>query len=330
MIYCIGDLHASLARDWNKESFDKFIKWFTSYPFEKNSTAFFLGDIFDKAMNYGDTLKMASYFFVKCSHLFKDIYIIAGNHDQKMEKNATEFLQYLGGTKYQIKIIDKETILEINNQKILALPHRRVDGKNLDSYYSNDLPEEMYNTEWDLICGHVAAKESHSFFGGIDTSKFKTKHWALGHIHIRYGEFKEYYTGSILPNKINEELGDRDRAIFCFNKGQKTEIKIPKIITYESILFGEVPQYTKESDSLVHVYTVKNCKNKKDAIFHYPNIYIRGVEKAETKIESTTNITNEIFMSPLEALESMIKETKLVLKRKTLALLKNTFGVNLP
>jgi DNA repair exonuclease SbcCD nuclease subunit len=327
-------MHFSTHKDWNREAIDKFIDWFKKYdfgPFEETELLQ-LGDVVEKASNLGDTLELVTLFFDIACTKFKSIYVLGGNHCHKLvnEKSqyATQYLKMLGD-EHQIKTIFKEEIFKTENGvEIIALPYRRVNGKILDDYYSNDLPDRFYTTKADLICGHVAIKEKGSFYGGIDLTKFPlATHHAFGHIHVRSGQYKQSYTGSIMPFKIDEEHGDLQRCVKTLEKNaagiKLSEILIPKFVTYENVNFGDAPAFKKNSDDLVHIYTVTNCKNAQQAKNYYGDYYIRGVEKIMNNTSVMADMKEDLFMTPLIALDSMIKETKMIIKRKTLFLLKD-------
>jgi len=326
-LYLMGDIHFGIQRDWDSELFNNFINWFEKQNFGKKEECELiqLGDVVERASNLGDTLEMVTRFFNIAINKFKSIYIIGGNHDHKMLNNrsqyATKYLTYLGDN--QIKTIYKEEIFHTQNGfHILALPYRRVEGKILDDYYSNDLPEEFYKTKVDLVCGHVAIKEIKSFYGGINIDKFKAKKRAFGHIHSRIGVFKDDYCGSVVPLKINEEETELPRIIKCYDKKlNENNIEIPIFVKYDNLIFGSA-EPRKLKNNIIKIYTVKNCKNILQAKSNYPNTYIKGVEKIENKVNVKTGEKIEHFISPLDALDRLISETKLVIKRKTLSLLK--------
>ena len=328
LLWCLGDLHFSTSRDWDSAVFSKFIDWFEKFDFGNkiDCELIQLGDVVERASNLGDTLELVTKFFNICCNKFKTTYIIGGNHDHKTlyEKSqyATQFLPYLGS----IKTIYKEEIFTTSNGfEVLALPFRRVAGKVLDDYYSNELPTEFYKAKVHLICGHVALKEPKTFYGGITISKFKPSVRAFGHIHTRNGIYKEDYVGSVVPLKIDEKDTELPRVMRCLNifdgKVIVNDTEIPQFVQYDYLQFGETPKYTKSSD-LVHIYTINNCKNIQQAKTQYPNIYIRGVEKIHNTINVKTGEKVEHFISPLHALDNLIVETKMVIKRKTHALLK--------
>jgi hypothetical protein len=342
-LFVLGDLHFDSSKDWSREAITKFIEWFENYDFGNYDTIELLqlGDVTEKASNLGDTLELVTLFFDIACRKFSNIYVLGGNHCHRLTKEksqySTQFLKLIGahhsnGKVSQIHTIFSEEIFYTKNRfQIIALPYKRISGKILDDYYSNELPKEFYTTEADLLCGHVAIKEPKTFYGGINISKFATKHYAFGHIHVRNGQFKKYYTGSIMPFKIDEEKSELERCLKVFTKQKdstansitENEIIIPKFVTYDTVQFEDIPAFQKESDNQVHIYTVINCKNLQQAKSYYPNYYIRGVEKvvADTTIHASEK--EKIFLTPLEALDSMLKETKMTIKRKTLELLKS-------
>jgi len=326
----LGDLHFGCSHDWDREAINKFIDWFESFDFGKfeENELIQLGDIVDKSSNLGDTIEYVTRFFKIACKKFKKIYVLGGNHCHKLYKEksqyASAFLKHIGEYN-QIETVFKESlILTPNNFHVIMLPYKRVNGKLLDEFYSDELSSKFYDTQADLLCGHVGIKEPKSFFGGISLNRFKTKRYAFGHIHSRNGLYKKYYTGSIMPFKINEEQSELPRCIKVFQRNnnviKELEIQLPNIITYDKVNLNDEPQYKKNSDILVHIYSVVNCKNINQAKNLYPDYYIHGIEKKYEQLTTTTSI-KDIFMTPIEALYQMIKEKKIIIKRKTMGLI---------
>lgn len=322
-LYCLGDLHINFNHDWDDELFNNFLNWFISIDFgpKDDCELIQLGDVTDKSANRGKVIEFVTKFFIEAQKKFKKIYILGGNHCGSLRNNeyqySTQFLSYFENI---VTIYDEMIFLTENGFKVLALPYKRVNGKTLDDYYSYDLPKEYYTTKIDLICGHVALKEKGNFFGGIEVNKFKNaKNYIFGHIHTRFGQFKDYYTGSVLPNKIDEVKTEFPRIIKCIG-GE--DIEIPDFIKYDTLLFGEEANI---NDNLIHIFTITNCKNINQAKQQYPNLYIKGVEKI---INNTTISSGEkkiLFQSPFEALSLMLDETGITIKRKTMNILTELF-----
>jgi UDP-2,3-diacylglucosamine pyrophosphatase LpxH len=324
MIYFLGDLHISTHQEYMESAILKFLNWFENYNFEEGSTLIQLGDVLDKASNHGEPIKLTTHFFNSISPKFKDIYIIGGNHDFGVFKQKFQYASsYLSSSFKNIHCIFDETILNIDNTTIAVLPFKKISGEILEKYYSEKLDSSFYNC--DITCGHVAIKEEKSFFGGIDISKFSNNNFILGHIHSRNGAYKRNYTGSIMPFKINEEQTELPRCIKVYDTDNKkfSEINIPEIIKFESANFGDTLAFEKESkDNLIHLYVIKNSKNLIETRNYYPNNYIYNIEKLKQKDLSVTVSKTNILMTPLQALNMMIKEQKIMIKRKTLSLIK--------
>jgi len=323
-LFVIGDMHLSTSRDWDREIFNKFIRWFSDTDFgnPEECELLQLGDVTERSSNLGDTIEFVMRFFQIASKKFKTIYVLGGNHCHKnvhdVSQYSTKFLWHLNN----VKLIYKEEIFNTENGfHILALPYRRVEGKILDDYYSNELPEEFYKTKVDLICGHVALKEPKTFYGGINISKFHSKFRAFGHIHSRNGLYKDDYVGSILPFKIDEEKTELPRIIKIIEKNKTGQLEIPIFVKYEHLRFGETPKVF--DDNITRIYTIVNCKNIQQAKNHYPRLFIRGVEKIQNNISVKAGEKVEHFISPLHALDNLLQETKMIIKRKTLSLLKS-------
>jgi DNA repair exonuclease SbcCD nuclease subunit len=320
-IVFIGDLHVSTNHEWSEASFVKFSHWFLSQDWgHKEYCAIFLGDIFDKSCNYGNTIRLVTAFFKAASDLFCDIFILGGNHDLSFHKGDYQYATaYLQNSFENITCIFEEEIWTIDGATIGLLPFKRVNGMTLEKYYSENLHSNLYNC--DVTCGHVALKEEGTFFGGIDHSKFKTK-FVLGHIHTRSGKYKSEYTGSILPFKINENQTELPRCLKIYDTNTKSfsEMIIPEIVSFEEANFGDKLQ--NFNDNKVHLYTIKNCKHLQEAKSTYPKNYIYNIEKPKINDINILSEKQNILMTPEQALSMMIKEQKLVMKRKTLQIVK--------
>jgi DNA repair exonuclease SbcCD nuclease subunit len=321
-IYFLGDMHASTQYEWSKQAFESFIDWFRGLHIEPNSILIQLGDVFDRATNYGEIVNSVTHFFRIASRKFEKIYVLGGNHDLGFYKQKFQYAtEYLNSSFNNINPIYKETILKFPNEhlKIAVLPFQKISGKILENYYSNELEDEFYSC--DITCGHVSIKEEGSFFGGIDPSKFDTK-FIMGHIHVRNGNFKKSYTGSIMPFRINEDKTELPRSIITYDTQlrQFGDVFIPNFIKFEYANFGDtLPNHL---NSLFHLYIIKNCKHLQEAKNYYSKNFIYGIEKQKQTENSVTVSKSNILMTPEKALELMIKEKKVVMKRKTLQLVK--------
>jgi DNA repair exonuclease SbcCD nuclease subunit len=320
MIYFLGDLHFSTSHEWDVDAITKFISWFKEQQFEPGSTLIQLGDVFDRASNYGETIKLVTEFFKIASEKFEKVYVLGGNHDLGISKQRYQYATFFLPDSFEnIECIYEEKIINFNGTSIAFLPFRKIKGKILEDYYSKELDESFYKA--DIVCGHVALKEEKSFFGGILPDKFSGK-FIMGHIHTRVGNYKDSYTGSIMPFKINENQTELQRAIIGYNVQSKifSEISIPDIISFEQITFGD--EINQNKDGLVHLYTIKNCKHLQEAKSVYSNYYVYNIEKPKVENENVSVSEQTILLTPIDALSLMIKEQKIIPKRNTVKLVK--------
>jgi predicted MPP superfamily phosphohydrolase len=147
-IYFLGDIHASTQYEWSKQVFESFIDWFDGIYIEPNSILIQLGDVFDRATNYGEIVSSVTRFFRIASKKFEKIYVIGGNHDLGFYKQKFQYAtEYLNSSFNNIYPIYIESILRFPNEqlKIAVLPFQKINGKILENYYSNELEDEFYN-----------------------------------------------------------------------------------------------------------------------------------------------------------------------------------------
>lgn len=327
--YIIGDFHFSNAHPWSEKAFLDFIDWFDKLPVEPNSCLIQLGDVLDKNMVDGRTLGYATRFFKIASKKFRRVIITSGNHCQKtnrLKRNQQYVVEYLPYAFENIEVYTKETILKIDEHtKAVLLPFKKTfTASTTEEYYSNELPAEFYEG-CDLLCGHMAIKEG--FIDGIEVEKFKAKHIAFGHIHIRNGKYAQCYTGSIMPFK-SDETSDLPRCIKVLNDNSSSmdEITLPEFVHYAKFDYavGSVPEHKKD-ESPIWIYDVIGIKSKKMAQELLPDYNINATKLTETKIEDTMNSITEqmttFSQNKLDCLKEMIKVKNLKLKRNTMALL---------
>ena len=314
-ICVLGDLHFRTDLWWGGVA-ESFLSWFEKA--EVGGILIQAGDVTDKDVNPGDTVDLVYRFAQICASKFEHTYILVGNHDRKLYKGRDQysfkFLKRMDG----ITVIEEPKIYDLHGVKTAMIPFVRTRGMTVDEYYESNLPKEFYSEEFDILVGHLAVKEKGTYYGGIDISKMKSKNYALGHIHSRpqASKFAKLYTGSIAPCKVDEDLtGDQPRCIKIFEDAVLTEeVSIPRFMTYDSVTFPkEIP---KTSDGLIHVYTVKGCKNLALARGFYKESHIRGVEKSKkSDVEVSVGERGKAFGSTREAFSSMLKETGMKISR---------------
>lgn len=334
LLYTMGDAHFCNARDWDKESFGKFIKWFKEDLPVNNSHSELLqlGDLTEKALNEGATLAMLTEWAEVALQRFDKIYIVGGNHDDKYDVMKDEehySSEYLAEMDNRIQVIYKETEFEVLNGslKVLALPFRHVPG-SLEKYYSEQLDSKYYDTKYDLICGHTAIKDpALPHIPGVDLSRFHYKYAAFGHIHDRSGPNARFYTGSIMPFRKNEEKTALPRCFKVYSDdGQEAEIELPIFRQYH--VGVDKPEHKKNSTDVVHIYELNDPKKVVDYADEYyvkkslATSAINALAERLQTVEAKARNSASLFDDDLTVLEKMCKEQGIALKRKTKAILK--------
>lgn len=310
-IYFLGDCHFSSSRDWDIESFNNFLDWYEKYNFGKpeDSELVQLGDLTEHKKLSGEAINLLQRFLNITTVKFSNTWVIRGNHcyDKDSNETAISFIEKQKEIK-NIHVIYDETIFTTPfGFKLKCLPHKEPI-QPLTDYYNSYLPESFYTEDADILCGHVAIYEKNSFFDGIDKTKFKAKYRAFGHIHNRVGECAEDYTGSIMPFKVKEDICDLPRVIKVYsNNGEVKEeepIQLPTFREYSvfNLQPDTLPEFKKNSDKVVHIYTINDYKNSSSLAALLKDYYYRiGKPK---KIEHS-------------AIENNIAET--TFERKTLS-----------
>jgi len=318
-INVLGDLHFRSDLWWSDVA-EKFLSWFEKAPL--TGSLIQLGDITDKDVNPGDTLDLVYRFSEICVGKFDRTYLLVGNHDRKLYKGREQYSFKFLDRMPNVTVIDQPKIYEMDGCKVGMIPFVRPRGMTIDEYYETSLHPSFYSTEFDLLVGHLGIREKGAHYGGIDVSKFKFHHMALGHIHSRsqYSAHGDKYVGSVAPFKVNEEVpGDLPRIVrvYSLDSGSVVEegpIEIPRFMTYDYVRFpDEIPP---NKSSLIRVFTVGDCKNIFKARAHYPDHHVRAVEKRKkVETEITVGEKGKVFLTKKEALSSMIRETGLKISR---------------
>lgn len=315
MLYIFGDIHLSAMSSWIHDVGEKFISWFDKWCDSLNDNdpnILWLGDITEKDVNPGDVIDQEYRIFKKCSETFNNTYVIMGNHDLKLYKQkAQHSLKFLRNIK-GVKIIETPETFTINNTKIRALPFMRIEGQSLTDYYSN----MKFTDDVDLTVGHWNKYDPNiPYIKGVDVSNMRTKMLCLGHIHTRVDSD---YTGSIFPNKVNEE---GERVYKVFNNGKLIEeVKLPTFLKYDTIIYpNDIPE---TNDNAIHVYEVNGVKSLQAAQIKYPNVYIRGIKQIKIDKEQTSSYKSSnvfAYTSNLQAYNDWLKETKYPISRRSAA-----------
>lgn len=320
-----GDVHFSSMNPWNRAAGDNFIDWFKERFKNENKQnyAIFDGDIFEKDTNPGLVIDQAQNLFMFCNSVFRKTYVLTGNHDEKLYKgvlqNALKFLNRFEN----VEVIETVKEIQIENRKVLALPHMRTSGVAIEQYY-NSFDYSPYK-DIDVTIGHWTAKVDGNKLmqDGVDLTKIPSKHFVLGHIHNRV---IPEYCGSCWPNKANE-MDEPDakypRCIKIWNLEDNTILDepLPIFLSYENI---EYPNKIEEKDvPYTRVFTVYNIKSKLAATDYYAGHYIRGTytqKDTSTKDSVLKSTESDIFLfkNNKDAFAAMIKEQNLRVSRQAI------------
>lgn len=250
-------------------------------------TVFFLGDTFDnrKIIDWYVFNRVIEFF-----ESFKNInfYIIVGNHDiyykNRIDENSVSFL---GKVYPNINIIEKTTMINFNDKKLLFVPW-------LVSDEDENTPTKKQISECNMILGHfefagfdltVGVKSSH----GTDHKIYSKKPVLSGHFHVSSETGKIKYLGTCqqtnwtdFDTKKGYHILNEDLSLeFIENKTSERYIKIYLDSTKNEIILNgyfETKKFNSPKDMLSCVdiknHTIKvYVKDNRDKIF-YNNFFI--------------------------------------------------------
>lgn len=346
LLYILGDCHFSDLREWDEESFNLFIDWFSNTQFgEPGDEAYLLqlGDMTEKPVVDGTAQTLLARWAAAVVKKFKKTVIIGGNHCDKYDPStgrehySTSWLSIAYPD--VIETVYHEQVCEpfIPGFKVLALPFRHTPesaATTIEEYYATSLPLDFYNEKVDLICGHVDASK-------IDLeNKFNFKHAAFGHIHQRTGQLQRLYTGSIMPftkGEVQTDLPRCMKVIDLDSNKELDEIQLPIFRTYVQLGSWkdekERAKMTKKRRSGAPVTIYEFAEGDEVAMRFSTDFYVKKATSfATTAIQpfptETTGPEQTVMVEPksdLEYLDAMCADTGYQMKRKTKALLKQLF-----
>lgn len=334
-IYFLGDCHFSSSRPWDEESFNKFLDWYDNYDFgpKEESELVQLGDLTEKKTLSGKTSEFLQRWLDISSKKFSTVYVIRGNHcyDKDNDETAISFIEKQKEIKNCHIIYDETIFTTPFGFKLKCLPFKKA-VQPLDEYYNKYLPNNFYSEDADILCGHVAVYAKDSFFGGVDRTKFVSKFRAFGHIHNRLGECAEDYCGSIMPFKVREDIQDLPRVIKVYSKDsdviEEKPIELPIFREYSvfELKPDQYPEFKKNSDKTVHVYTINDYKNSAVLESYLKDYYYRIGKPS--KIENSVienNIAETILTSkkPTEYFDDYLSECESKPSRSVVKLVKS-------
>jgi len=330
-LHILGDPHFSALQPWRLPLGDAFLSWFETYEASPNDDLLCLGDYTDDAVNPGKVVKQVKQFADIAKSKFNQVYFMVGNHDLKLYKNkpqlSFEFVEREG----VIILKDPAQVLDIQGLHILSLPHYnyRTDLPPMWDYYGN-LPQEIRDDSFDLVCGHFSDNSVQLFDHTIDISYLHAKHIALGHQHIR---ISSHYTGSLFPCKISENDSPKPRAVWVYEKTghlvTKKEVVMPRFGEYRAV---EYPKPLPKVNANVTIYTILGCETEKIARDFYGDIYIRGVASNFVKKNNNIVVSDDAFVigDPIEIFTEWTKVAKTPVSRSVAGLVKKILAPQIP
>ncbi len=270
--FILGDLHFGMRK--NSKVFQdilmKELNWFKDKVSKKDSVVI-LGDIFDSRSNIDfNILNEAWNFFIGLSRACKEIYILAGNHDEyykdfSREHTNCRFLEFEPGSDSKIatvKVITELSTIEINNQKCLFIPW-------IDTFEKLTLAKDAIKGDHEVIFGHF---DTIGLYSNTDSESiplsFKVpddfpdgKIIASGHFHKRLKRENVNYVGSFINSTFNDL--DEVKGFHILNKNglEFIENNCPtfRYLTVENpILFINAFKKFTEKDKEEFGKTIKN------------------------------------------------------------------------
>jgi DNA repair exonuclease SbcCD nuclease subunit len=341
--YVAGDTQFNGAHDWTLELGRRYVDWFEGWtktlnPANTDREIAFAGDLTELAVVDGDVFSILDKLIGVASFAFRTVYLLRGNHDFRIVRGRKSYVADYATRRYpNVAILDEPKVFQSQNDvPLMALPHLYLDDRsNLEKYYNEGFDPLFYQFGPErIVIGHVAAMDpGKKYIGGVDCSKFAATHWALGHIHNRVGKEARKYCGSAAPFKQDEVKTDLPRVIkkFRWDDSNKKvidgpDVEIPEFIRYREVAFPADAKPT--TDDVIEVWTVTNCRSIALARDHYKKLHVKSVKYEVAKAGESNGITVEKIekLKPLDALNSMIKEEGLVVKRSVMAYIRELFA----
>jgi len=277
MLISCGDLHLSNDRPWSLEVGERIVKFLLNSPHNtKENTLVLLGDLTERNSTTGFVYSLLLELFAGLN--YKEVVILMGNHDGKLETNGKVNLLYDFLTRpvkskihTNIRVIMEPTVLDLEGLHCLMLPHVFPDGKrSLKDYES--LTDIISKDSFNIIFGHFTNTTCPPLGERYNVEYLNTDYWCFGHIHNP----SQQYQGSLVPNSVAESKQKRHLRIYTKNNNktqEKLEYLEKPISEYYSVKY---PDPLPDVDAMVPIWTVYNCKSNAIAISQYGDIHIRN------------------------------------------------------
>lgn len=285
----LGDVHFRSDKPYWRKACEEFLEWFRTWKENnKDNALILLGDLVDTSVNGGTVIEYLERFYNYSN--FKEIHICVGNHDVKKINGETQLAYEFYLRKPNVFIYKESTEVKIGDKKALFCPYYLGQDKNgltMSEKYSHiSTNKKLFSNDYDFVVGHMCGEDC-SYPGAIDCISNLddvSGRVILGHIHSRFTNPRRYI-GSVFAEKKNEN--DSSRCYFYLEGDTWGEVKLPVFNEFINVSY---PNELPNTDAIVPIYTILNCKDEKTARELYGDIYIRKVT-----INATESIKNKLF-----------------------------------
>lgn len=305
MILTIGDLHLQ-EKDPKKGQTVSVLEWIkdSQYNISEN-TLLLLGDLLETINSVPELLEIYIDYFLN-KYLFKEIWIIQGNHDCAIYSSILSAFRPIK----KVKIITSVEKIKVDNTNMLFLPHYKHEGTTLPKlrdYYSSLNFEETF----DFCFTHVIDETLRG--AECNLSQLKVKQYLSGHSHFFNIDDGGHYLGAAILNskaetgrKVYGALIDTVTATFSL-------VEIPKFLEYYEIHYPE-PLYPIETkyglftifDSIIKEETLDFYK--KDAEKKGIDFYsLKTIHKKTKEEELLLSQRQEKMKSDIEYFQDYVK-----------------------
>lgn len=258
----VGDVH-NQEKEPKKSQATKTLNYiFESKYNNPNNSILFLGDLVESIDTPHEVTKFYVNLFLNISK-FKQIYILQGNHDASIISSLLQVFDPF----QNVHIITKPEILDIENNRVLALPYYYEDEHNpsMQEKYGRILPLlEEYQQKFDFVFHHVEDETEHYTKKFCDLSWVKTNYWLCGHIHTCSLQKGGRYLGACILNSSSEK--GRQPYIAFVQDREYELIEIPKFLDYYSV---EYPNNLPSMNTELGLWTVTNSLDRNETITFY-------------------------------------------------------------
>lgn len=214
-ILLIGDPHFKEKNKLDTDIAVNFILETVNNNIDKIKSVIVLGDVLhDHSKCHQNAHKRASDFLLSLAKLC-ETYVIMGNHDRPDNQDFLTDRHFFTGYNYvpNLHIIDKVTVIEILQRKIILVPYV-APGRFKEALYTYNEKKSWWK-DYDLICAHqefrdcILKEESNTISSTGDLWNVNDIAVYSGHIHLAQDYDNIHYVGSMTQNSYDESTYKR-------------------------------------------------------------------------------------------------------------------------